>query len=86
MRTKAGRALLEREAYNSRSFSLITADAIAAIESEAGCDRLREAASALNWFMEHELRTEWFKGRVSIADDQMHRLDALHDALTKALK
>ena len=33
--TEAGRALLEREAYNSRSFALITAEDILAIESEA---------------------------------------------------
>jgi len=34
-RTVAGRRLLAREAYNSRSFALITADAILAIEAEA---------------------------------------------------
>ncbi len=34
-RTKAGRALLEREALNSRSFPLITADIICAIEEQA---------------------------------------------------
>ena len=34
-RTKAGLALLKQEAYNSRSFALITAEAIVAIEREA---------------------------------------------------
>ena len=34
-RTAAGRALLAREDYNSRSFPLITAEAILAIEAEA---------------------------------------------------
>jgi hypothetical protein len=34
-RTEAGRRLLAREAYNSRSFALITAEAICAIEDEA---------------------------------------------------
>ncbi len=34
-RTEAGRRLLDREAYNSRSFTLITAEAIIAIEEEA---------------------------------------------------
>jgi hypothetical protein len=33
--TKAGRVLLEQEAYNSRSFPLITVEAIVAIEAEA---------------------------------------------------
>jgi hypothetical protein len=33
--TKAGRVLLEQEAYNSRSFPLITVEAILAIEAEA---------------------------------------------------
>jgi hypothetical protein len=47
--TKAGKALLEREAYNSRSFTLITPEAIVAIEREAARDavaRLVEADSA----------------------------------------
>ncbi len=34
-RTEAGRRLLDREAYNARSFALITAEAIIAIEEEA---------------------------------------------------
>lgn len=33
--TEAGRVMLEREALNSRSFALITAEAIEAIEEEA---------------------------------------------------
>jgi hypothetical protein len=33
--TEAGRVLLEQEAYNSRSFPLITVEAIVAIEAEA---------------------------------------------------
>lgn len=33
--TNAGKALLAREAYNSRAFALITPDAIVAIEQES---------------------------------------------------
>jgi hypothetical protein len=41
-RTEAGRALLEREAYNSRSFAIVRPEDILAIEREAGStDALR---------------------------------------------
>src|SRR5690348_116222 len=43
-RTEAGRALLAREAYNSRSFALITSEAIRAIEDEAADDAKKETA------------------------------------------
>jgi hypothetical protein len=42
--TEAGRSLLARESLNSRSFTLIEPDAIAAIESEARAAALREVA------------------------------------------
>ncbi len=46
-RTDAGKALLACEAYNSRSFALITAEAILAIEAEARADAIRDAATAV---------------------------------------
>ena len=42
MSTEAGRRLLERESYNARSFPLIDAEAIAAIEAEARAVLLAE--------------------------------------------
>ena len=47
LRTKAGKRLLAREAYNERSFALITPDAIAAIEAEAARLDARRLARAL---------------------------------------
>jgi hypothetical protein len=51
--TAAGRALLKREALNSRSFALITADAIRAIEREA----VTRARSGLDAGLRERLRT-----------------------------
>jgi hypothetical protein len=46
-RTDAGKQLLGREAYNSRSFALITPEAIAAIEAEARHAALIELRAAV---------------------------------------
>jgi hypothetical protein len=57
-RTKAGRALLEREAYNERSFPLITAEAIRTIEEEAAAlayDR-PSGPVELDWHLRNLLR------------------------------
>lgn len=48
--TAAGKALLRREDFNERSFALITAEAIIAIETEAArlnVDRLKAALHAV---------------------------------------
>ena len=55
--TEAGRRLLEREDLNSRSFALITPEAIAAIEAEArraALDEAIEAVDRLPWVEEWE--------------------------------
>ena len=45
--TAAGRALLEREQLNARSFPLITQEAVLAIEAEARADLLDRLAAGV---------------------------------------
>ena len=47
--TRAGQELLERESLNSRSFSLITPEAIAAIEAEVRADIAAKVAALPDW-------------------------------------
>ncbi|HEY6568584.1 MAG TPA: hypothetical protein VI341_13795 [Actinomycetota bacterium] len=57
--TTAGRALLKREELNSRSFALITTDAIVAIEREAAT----RARSGLDAGLLYEaIRRTWVAG------------------------
>lgn len=72
-RTKAGRALLERESLNARAFSLIRPEDIIAIEDEALSDRavpLQEAASFLPLREIQRLRAieEWARHLVALGN------------------
>jgi hypothetical protein len=64
-RTKAGRALLEREAYNERSFPLITVEAIRTIEEEAALAHDRPQGAHIDrarWESNADYRDGWNDG------------------------